>query len=1263
MPHTTGRIARIAVIGFFLSATLSWSGDQPQPIRSAQDVIRQWTPQQHLFVKGNVGVGRDQLSGLERWLDEHAPHWVVVLLQSADGERYTSPDGQVYHGMDAVEYALGRGLANQTDFGQWVDDTTGETNGAVFALFLEERKFSYYGSDVHDRRGLGESHWINELDRPAFRAMRGGGRILDAVKDTITNINDRLASVLQREQADAAQRARERQRQLDAAQAKIDALRDEVALVNTAAEALASRYPEATGELRSPPCDAWSEQLDALSGELSPTNVAATRLDLDSLDDRIAEYRNAYALAEVVSQRVAEFREATLALRRDGLPAAKPMVDEAELGIAQLEKDRTEGRIAILKHFESVRQALASGQAAAAEQRESRQQAAERRQLLRRAAAATAAVLMLAAGGGLVFLNRRRRPLRDQARQAYAAQKKLVDREVDSVFELFEHSNEVLGSRERLVDRGYEGQTRRLAEQTFDNVDDLIVMSREVERVMAEAGELIHPRHWWGRLVNLFSGHSFERGQERISGKPLEFRSDYGLPNAMQAPRPEAGVDAEPPVVRLTFDEVFRNFDERTDQATALLDRIEQCLLDVNDRLGALAIELESLEQLDHQVTQRAEQQECFSVPNFFGVLIPAAYAAYDAADARMLVDPVAAVEEHIATGEQRVRLGRRLSEILLDAHEHLRPQLLEWAPQLEDRGYRTVWLDERLDALSLRADELYAIASRQDAAAEIETFAGTLNALRERTQQAIHLAELVDGELTQSLEALAQRIRSDRQTLAERLRLPAVSVLHEHDHDPDEEITAARQQREGMRVALERGNVSAANEALGILRQAAQRAHQILDDSLEAERSFATTSRELASVHQAAESHGRLLAETVQMTQQTYAEAAWQLVLAEDGAEDVQSLGDVLAAATASLDEVQRLLGRARTFHSEGRVLEGAAVLDEVKNQLVRVETRQRSIEAHVARLEAQERENQVAWESLVRRAEQERTRVEDDRTRHSTIEAYRAWFEELQRTGHRLEKRSEERGEARSPFAVADHLAELEQRAAQVWAQVDADWETHAQTVRAVQAAEAEQMAAQRLVERARRDGIPDSQVTTAAIREIEHHAEDIRSLHAATKHPQGDWPEVHTRANAILKALATSAGRLRGELDQAQRVASQLEQASHEVFQASKWTGGWGIRITGGPGTHELDRAREALQGGRYAAVAELSRMATIAAQQAVHRAQREVARREAEARRRAEAARRRQSFNASPSRSGGSIRVGGGGGVSSQRSTSGFSRSGW
>ncbi len=176
------------------------------------EVIEKWSPERQLFVQGNIGVGDAQLQGLAEWLRTNGPHWTIVLMETARGQDYKSAQGDRSRDMDAVEAALGIGLSNRTNFGKLVNAETNESDGAVFVLFLQERKFSYFASDAQDTRDLGEAHWVDELDQSARRAMRSGGRIVDAVKDTVKSINDRLNRVIAAEKNAQAQKAMQRQR-------------------------------------------------------------------------------------------------------------------------------------------------------------------------------------------------------------------------------------------------------------------------------------------------------------------------------------------------------------------------------------------------------------------------------------------------------------------------------------------------------------------------------------------------------------------------------------------------------------------------------------------------------------------------------------------------------------------------------------------------------------------------------------------------------------------------------------------------------------------------------------------------------------------------------------------------------------------------------------------------------------------------------------------------------------------------------------------
>ncbi len=63
--------------------SVSWQPVGAVEVRSAEDVIAKWKPNQHLYVKGDLGISKPQLAKLEKWLDENGPHWTIVLMREA----------------------------------------------------------------------------------------------------------------------------------------------------------------------------------------------------------------------------------------------------------------------------------------------------------------------------------------------------------------------------------------------------------------------------------------------------------------------------------------------------------------------------------------------------------------------------------------------------------------------------------------------------------------------------------------------------------------------------------------------------------------------------------------------------------------------------------------------------------------------------------------------------------------------------------------------------------------------------------------------------------------------------------------------------------------------------------------------------------------------------------------------------------------------------------------------------------------------------
>ena len=249
------------------------AGPAPVVLPQATKVVEVWRPDQHLYVKGELGVGRAQLDELEQWLDQKGQNWTVVLIDDSVGEKYRGTDGRYYEGLDAVEQVLGRGLSNLTSFGTQQDSRTGESNGAIFVLSLGDRNFSYFASDAQDRRGLGESQWRGRLDRPAYEAMANGGRIVDAAKNTVQSVNQALDRAIAGEEQERISLERERERNLERLKLLVERARAAMAKVAGLRDTFVGQHATAKGLLARPPLDRWQQELDAVEGQQDESNL------------------------------------------------------------------------------------------------------------------------------------------------------------------------------------------------------------------------------------------------------------------------------------------------------------------------------------------------------------------------------------------------------------------------------------------------------------------------------------------------------------------------------------------------------------------------------------------------------------------------------------------------------------------------------------------------------------------------------------------------------------------------------------------------------------------------------------------------------------------------------------------------------------------------------------------------------------------------------------------------------------------------------
>jgi predicted nucleic acid-binding Zn-ribbon protein len=1124
-----------------MAAQLEPASSQANYFEKIEEVITGWNESNQLFVHGNLGVQPRRLDELASWLNQNGKHWSIVLMETAEGQQYRTADGQEYFGMDAVEHALGHGLNNQTSFGKLTHSVTGQRDAAVFVLFLRERKFSYYSSEAQDTRALGKARWIGELDKPAIQAMRNGGRIVDAVMDTVNSVNKRL-----------------------------------------------------DGKIRS----------------------------------------------EILFRKRAQ--------------QAKWLFIACSIA----------GVIAALLAW-------------------------------------------------LWWLNRKRQPWLKQAIDAFTQREDSVRQETDQIDKLFTRNADILGSREKIGERGYTGQTRQVSEAALNSVDDLFIMSKEVNRVLEQARQLVYPTSLTGRVKNLFSSERYHQAMQLLSGKPLKFTRRDGLPwvlrdqlakkMGLSQPLEENQIPDE---ISLTFEEAYDAFRQRGVEARDTLATIEDCLTNVHERLDRLQSQLSEVSEREKALAAAASQDGFFEVSNAVNVLLPSIQSDLTTADEQSTFDAVQAMQVSLPSAERKLGEFSSLMQKLEKAREELIPRLETAHQALKALNYPTHWIDDALREIGQRVDSEVAAAATHPIAEQIDQVAASLQRLDNVAMESVTLAKAIHEKHLGDLNQLDAEIEAERTALANELKLTKEAVFNELDREPAVYAKNARGNLDAAKTMLTQGRSEPAASALETMATEAKKSRWLVEQSRHAVQRFSAEHRSHNERLTQLRSNLNQTSTAVEAAQREFASAALMVSEIvevpssdhENSASSKASIPDTPApsileilpgsrVAESILDTVrelaqstQRLLDNSQVDHRRGYVLKAADQLREAELLLSDASAQVKLVDNHLNRLRQLTQENVAQQDASEQAMHGLRQEAQDPLVMASTLTLIEQAASALSWNRQEMERMKI----GINPFDTHRFLASAQAKLKELKARIVADRQGHAEASRAVNGAEKQVESARRLVLQSQNDGITDSRKTTELNQRIAQFAQAAMSVKRSLQVPHGDWQMVDDEASRLHTDLSKATDELSSELQLAAQAHQAFEVAAQSVYQAEQWSGPWGLRVFGSPGVQDLERARMGLQSGDYSIVLELSRIAANAAKTAILQAEREIARRRMEeqlaaerARRAAEATRRRNrnpgggfggGFGGSFGGLGGGIGgfSSGGGSRSSGSSSggsSGFSRSGW
>lgn len=1266
-------------------------------IQAAQDVIDLWDTDRRVFVKGDLVVSDQQLADLAAWLGEQGPHWTIVLMSDADGEAYTAPDRRSYFGMDAVEFALGKGLSNRTPFGQLTHPTTGETDGAIFVLFLKERKFSYFSSEAQDRRGLGQSNWIGELDQPAFRAMRSGGRIVDAVKDTVKSINQRLDRAIQEEKESARQAELERLRDLQAAKESIIHVKDLIEQVETERNKLRESKTDAQGELANPPVENWREQLARIENGLSESNAGQSQSQLKQLGTEIDAYLNGYAAIEGYQANRTDLEKSIANLSQAPNRVTAESIKQLQQILVESDAKARNGDPDLTQTLRRAEDQVAQGQRLWAAEDQRLEQLAARRRLIRQIMTGVAGALALLFGGVLIVFNRLRKPTMDRAVELLRSRESSITKETDGLDKLFSRSADLLGSRDRVDQRGYTGATRDLSFRALGDIDDLLIMNKEIRRVIEQSRSLIEPKEFWNSIVNTFSREPFDQSIRKLSGAPLKFSRATGIPMVlMDIIRQKAKADGQPEPteipdeVVLTFDEIYQAIQARRERAAQAIEKLENSLMNVSDELNRLQNELQGALDQDKRLSNASDSDRLFVLPNYFDVLIPSAQADLKEADSMAATDAVAAIDGPVQLASRKLQEARTLANSIEEFRLKGLPEMVSLADKLRALGYPTHWMDVELDQRSHWANQLMERAAQQSIAPEVTQWQESIQQLTTSSREALELASRIQEKTTPRLQQLKDEIQVARQELGQRLQLPPERMLVEPNLNPDDSLASAHRNLDAAATMLKQGKVQACREALEGCDAAVAQAVATIESSHQSSREFTSRKGEQEERLQQSTLRFENLWDQIRKAEQEYSDDSLRLAYStptaqpaaneeESGEPSLEREGQkapqLLDRARDRANACSSILSNAQDMYRQGMLLSSMGKVQEAASLIAQMNIRLDRVADHLGRLESTVVENQRSLAASTSAVERLVDAKRDRMVTVPTLQQIQAMVEHM----NQVHQRYASPQSRTNPFEFAQVLQTVQKRIAELEGMVISDRHGYAEAQRALEGAVQQWQIANQYVKQSRTDNIPDSAATSEAVRRVDLLERNLLNVQQDFAQDHGDWRSISSRSASIQSDLSAVSRQLSTELQQANATLEAFQQASKMVYDAENWTGQWGIRVHGSPGVRTLEAAREALQRGQYDSALDASRRAYSEAQTEIQRAERQVAARRMEIQQAEERKRREQraaeaarygsvTIGSGPSIFGGGSRGGGfgggfRGGSSSSDNSSGFSRSGW
>jgi hypothetical protein len=782
---------------------------------------------------------------------------------------------------------------------------------------------------------------------------------------------------------------------------------------------------------------------------------------------------------------------------------------------------------------------------------------------------------------------------------------------MEGVGDLLKRADIVVGDRKAIDRKGYQGKTKELSENVLEDIDDILVMSNSVEKVMDGAKEKIVPQSWWRRMTNRFSSRGYDEGFDMLENQKIEFGENDGISIVRDdgdgPVESQDFVDADgqkSETISLSFAELFQIFRKRSERVSGTIDAVETGwtkIVSTNTDLQAAIDQAYDSEQAARQAT---EQDSLLSVPQLFENLLKSAQADQDASEELGKTDPISAIAGPATDGLRKAANGAQLSHELVDVRKEALPSMRKSATALAQRKRQVQWIDAALDDFADRAQSLATEAMSVNVEEGIRLWRVSFDKFTAAVNRAVELHDQSVGAVTDAIAGATESVATARTTIAQRLNLAADDVLSERNRAANDSLAFAAEHNAAAQSALDRGDPPAAELSVAESLQWVQRANYTANESLrildELPRDCENLTREIDSLKRSAESSGELLhsmegrfADSALVIEGASIEGKTDLADSDDATTTIyeavsMSAGELYRMAVGQQQQSATCNDDALAFYKQGRLLESDESYQRATRMRQHAQQNLQLLTDHAQSLEQIVSDNQAGLGKLQNRFND----LEETLNQHHVTRGTQQTARALHETFGQVKRSIETVTGRRDPAAEEQSITDVDGQFDQFRELLHTDQAIYDEAQRSIGSLRQLLTNAQRTVRQSQTDRITDSRRVEQGLQQLEDANRVADKLSAQMKSPHENWSAIDQEADQALAQATQSLASLQQELDRAQSAAAAIERAASEYRSAMGWSGNYGIRANPRRVRHTLDQARDALARGDYGGAANIA-----------------------------------------------------------------------